>query len=147
MNSLELSSSVRRAVGALGRRLRAQRPENGLSLTKLSVLGQLYRRGSMSAAELAALERVQPQSLTRVLAELVEAGLVSRRADVKDGRRLLLDITGDGRTMLTRDMQQRDAWLARAMADELSVTERELLRLAAQLLERLADVEATYENE
>src|SRR5882724_12248907 len=147
MNSLELSSSVRRAVGALGRRLRAQRPENGLSLTKLSVLGQLYRRGSMSAAELAALERVQPQSLTRVLAELVEAGLVSRRADVKDGRRLLLDITGDGRAMLTRDMQQRDAWLARAMADELSVTERELLRLAAQLLERLADVEATYENE
>jgi len=147
MNSLELSSSVRRAVGALGRRLRAQRPENGLSLTKLSVLGQLYRRGSMSAAELAALERVQPQSLTRVLAELVEAGLVSRRADVKDGRRLLLDITGDGRAMLTRDMQQRDAWLARAMADELSVTERELLRLATQLLERLADVEATYENE
>jgi len=147
MNSLELSSFVRRAVGALGRRLRAQRPENGLSLTKLSVLGQLYRRGSMSAAELAALERVQPQSLTRVLAELVEAGLVSRRADVKDGRRLLLDITGDGRAMLTRDMQQRDAWLARAMADELSVTERELLRLAAQLLERLADVEATYENE
>jgi hypothetical protein len=49
--------------------------------------------------------------------------------------------------MLTRDMQQRDAWLAGAMAAELSVTERELLRLAAQLLERLADVEATYENE
>jgi len=139
MTATELSSVVRRAVSALGRRLRAERSASGLSLTKLSVLGQLYRKGSMSAAELAGLERVQPQSLTRVLAELVGSGLVSRRADTKDGRRVLLDITGDGRAMLTHDMQQRDAWLAKAMED-LSVTERELLRLAAQLMERLADV-------
>jgi hypothetical protein len=40
--------------------------------------------------------------------------------------------------MLTHDMHQRDAWLAKAM-ESLSVTERELLRLAAQLMERLAD--------
>lgn len=140
MNSLELASTVRRAVGALGRRLRAERPQDSLSATKLSALGQLYRRGSMSAAELAQLERIQPQSLTRVLAELVQAGLISRRADVKDGRRQLLDISGEGRALLTGDMQRRDAWLAKAMAKELSVTERELLRLAAQLLERLADV-------
>jgi DNA-binding MarR family transcriptional regulator len=139
MNVLDASSTVRRAVAALGRRLRAERPETGLSLTKLSLLGHLYRKGSLSAVELATLERVQPQSLTRVLAELVEGGLVSRRADVSDGRRWLLDITGDGRAMLTRDMQQRDAWLAKAMAD-LSETEREVLRLAAQLMERLADV-------
>lgn len=140
MTSLELASTVRRAVGALGRRLRAERPENSLSATKLSVLGQLYRRGSMSAAELAERERIQPQSLTRVLAELARAGLISRRADVKDGRRQLLDISGEGRAALTSDMHRRDVWLAKSIADELSVTERELLRLAAQLLERLADV-------
>jgi DNA-binding MarR family transcriptional regulator len=138
MSAPELSSIVRRAVSALGRRLRAERSATGLSLTKLSILGQLYWKGSMSAVELAALERVQPQSLTRVLAELTGSGLVSRRADVKDGRRVLLDITGDGRAILTHDMQRRDAWLATAM-EELSVTERELLRLAAQLMERLAD--------
>jgi DNA-binding MarR family transcriptional regulator len=119
--------------------LRAERPENGLSLTKLSLLGHLYRKGSVSAAELAALDRVQPQSLTRVIAELMEAGLISRREDLSDRRRWLLDITGEGLAMLTHDMQQRDAWLAEAMG-ELSVTEQELLRLAAQLMERLADV-------
>ena len=135
---METSGYVRRAVETLGRRLRAERPENGLNLTKLSLLGHLYRKGSVSAAQLAALERVQPQSLTRVLAELVEGGLVSRRPDSTDGRRLLLDITGDGRELLARDMQQRDAWLANAMAG-LSATERELLRLAASLMERLAD--------
>jgi DNA-binding MarR family transcriptional regulator len=136
----ELSSIVRRAVVALGRRLRVERSATGLSLTKLSLLGHLYRKGSMSAAELAALERVQPQSLTRVLAELAASGLVSRRADAQDGRRVLLDITGDGRATLSDDMHQRDAWLGRAM-EELSVTERELLRLAAPLMERLADAE------
>ena len=138
MNALEVASTVRRAVAALGRRLRSERSGNGLSLTKLSILGHLYRKGSITAVELAALERVQPQSLTRVLAELTKGGLIGRRTDLEDGRRVLLDITGEGRTLLTQDMQQRDAWLAKAMGD-LSVTERELLRLAAQLMERLAD--------
>jgi DNA-binding MarR family transcriptional regulator len=141
MTTPEVATAVRRAVAALARRLRAARPANGLSLTKLSLLGHLYRKGSMSAAELAALERVQPQSLTRVIAELSHAGLITRRPDVNDGRRVLLDITGDGLGLLTHDMQQRDAWLAKAMSD-LSVTERELLRLAAQLMERLADAAA-----
>jgi DNA-binding MarR family transcriptional regulator len=140
MNSFEAASIVRRAVAALNRRLRAERPADSLSATKLSLLGQLYRRGSTSAAGLAELERVQPQSLTRVLAELLEARLISRRADPNDGRRQLLDISAEGRAALTGDMQKRDAWLAKAMADELSTTEQELLRLAARLLERLADV-------
>jgi DNA-binding MarR family transcriptional regulator len=141
MNSFEEAGVVRRAVGVLGRRLRAERPANSLSATKLTVLGQLYRRGSATAAELADHERVQPQSLTRVVAELVAAGLVSRRADAKDGRRQLLDISADGRAALTGDMQKRDEWLANAMSKHLSTTEQELLRLAARLLERLADVE------
>jgi DNA-binding MarR family transcriptional regulator len=140
MNSLELPSVVRRAVGALGRRLRAERPENSLSPGKSSVLGHLYRRGSLTAAELAELERIQPQSLTRLVAELVKQGLISRRADVKDRRQQLLDVTGDGRAALMNDVQQRDAWLAKAMAEELTATEREVLGLAAQLMERLADV-------
>jgi DNA-binding MarR family transcriptional regulator len=108
-------------------------------LTKLSVLGRLYRQGSLSAAQIAALERIQPQSLTRVLAELTEQALISRRTDASDGRRLLMDITGEGRAVLVRDMQQRDAWLASALVKELSPTERELLRLAAELMDRIAD--------
>jgi DNA-binding MarR family transcriptional regulator len=136
---LEVASLIRRAVAALARRLRGERVESGLSLTKLSVLGRLYRKGSLTAVELAAQERIQPQSLTRVLAELTDEGLISRRADVKDGRRQLLDITGDGRSVLIQDVQQRDAWLAGALATELSATERELLRLAAGLMERIAE--------
>lgn len=141
MNSFEAASTVRRAVGSLGRRLRAQRPANSLSATKLTLLGQLYRRGPATAAGLAEWERIQPQSLTRVIAELVDERLISRRPDPEDGRRQLLEITAEGRAALTGDMQARDAWLAKAMEGELSDTEQELLRLAAKLLERLADVD------
>jgi len=141
MNSFEAASNLRRAVGALGRRLRAERPAHTLSVTKLTLLGHLYRRGAASAAALAALEKVQPQSLTRVVAELAGEGLISRRPDPEDGRRQLLEITGEGRAALTGHMQTRDAWLAKAMEAELSDTEQELLRLAAKLLERLADVD------
>jgi DNA-binding MarR family transcriptional regulator len=140
-DTLEVASVVRRAVGALARRLRRERAASGLSLTKLSVLGRLDRQGSLSAAELAGLEHIQPQSLTRVLAELAGEGLISRTADTRDGRRLLIEITGDGRSVLTLDMQQRDAWLAKVLGAELSPTERELLRLAANLLDRIADLE------
>jgi len=140
MTSFEAASVVCRAVGALGRRLRAQRPPNSLSATKLVLLGQLYRRGSATQADLAERERIQPQSLTRVLAELVREGLISRRPDPQDGRKQLLDITPRGRAELTGDVQTRDAWLAKAMEAELSEPEREILRAAAKLMERLADV-------
>ena len=140
MNSFEAASVVRRAVMGLGRRLRAERPPDSLSATKLALLGHLYRRGPTAGVALAELERIQPQSLTRVLGDLVEEGLISRRPDPDDGRRQLLEITPDGRAALTGDMQMRDAWLAKAMDSELSDAERELLRTAAKLMERLADV-------
>lgn len=140
MNSFEAAGVLRRAVMGLGRRLRAERPPDSLSATKLALLGHLYRRGPTAGVALAELERIQPQSLTRVLADLVEEGLISRRPDPDDGRRQLLEITPDGRAALTGDMQMRDAWLAKAMDSELSDAERELLRTAAKLMERLADV-------
>jgi DNA-binding MarR family transcriptional regulator len=138
---LELSATVRRAVAALGRRLRGGRPEHGVSLAKLSVLGRLYRLGQMSAATLASQERIKPQSLTRLLATLEQRGFIKRRPDESDGRRTLIEITPTGKEVLTRDMRQRDAWLALAMSTELSGTEQELLRIAAPLLERLADAQ------
>jgi len=140
MNSFEAASVVRRAVMGLGRRLRAERPPDSLSATKLALLGHLYRRGPTAGVALAELERIQPQSLTRVLGDLVEEGLISRRPDPDDGRRQLLEITPEGRAALTGDMQMRDAWLAKAMDSELSDAERELLQTAAKLMERLADV-------
>jgi DNA-binding MarR family transcriptional regulator len=105
----------------------------------VSVLGHLYRRGALTPGELAAADRLQPQSLTRVLAELERAGLAAREQDPADRRRHRIRLTDEGLAALLRDARPRDEWLAGAMERELSPVERELLRLAAPLLERLAE--------
>jgi len=113
---LSTASAVRRGVTSLGRRLRMERPDPGEPLLQLSVLSHLNRRGPMTPGELAAAERVQPQSLTRTLASLEAAGRILRQPDPDDGRRSLLAIAEAGRLALAGDMRQRDAWLAEAMA-------------------------------
>jgi DNA-binding MarR family transcriptional regulator len=135
------ASAARRGVIGLGRRLRAERTGAGLTGLELSVLGHLHRRGPMSPGDLAAADRVQPQSLTRTLTRLESQALIGRAPDPADGRRSLLALTPAGQAALRAEMEQRDTWLAAAMAQELTSTEIELLRLAGDLLERLADTQ------
>ncbi len=113
-----------------------------MGATGLSVLGRLYRDGPSTATELAAAERLQPQSLTRVLHDMEARKLILRAVDAGDRRRSRIAITAAGGEVLRRAARSREAWLAQAMATTLSPTERELLRLAATLMERLADAPA-----
>ncbi len=140
--ALPAATAVRRGVTALGRRLRLERPAHGGTLLQLSVLAELNRHGPMTPGDLASLQRVQPQSLTRTLTSLEGRQLVRRDVHPGDGRRALLTVTPDGLAALRQDMSQRDGWLARTMAARLTSTEQELLRLAGQLLERLAEADA-----
>ncbi|MEU4089435.1 MarR family winged helix-turn-helix transcriptional regulator [Streptomyces aureus] len=132
------SAEIRQGVIRLARRLSAERPADGLSLNKSSVLGHLRRNGPMSAGALAAADHQQPQSLTRVFADLEAEGLISRTRDAQDGRQRVVELTEAGRAALARDMAQRDAWLDVALVD-LNETERQVLVLAARLMNRLAD--------
>jgi DNA-binding MarR family transcriptional regulator len=133
------AAHLRRAVMRLARRLRAARPMGTVSLGKLSILGHLQARGAMTPGDLALLEQSQPQTLTRVLAELEGHRLISRTQDPADRRRAIVAITHEGSRVLLEDMRQRDTWLADAMARALTPTEQQLLRLAADLLDRLVD--------
>jgi len=137
--SLRRAVLLRRGVLRLSRRLQAERPAQALSLTKISVLGHLARRGDLTLSELAAADRLRPQSLTRVLAELREDGLVEAAPAGGDRRQRRLRVTGAGRALLEVDMRRRDDWLAERMVAALTPTERDLLALAAPLLERLAE--------
>ncbi|MEU6428679.1 MarR family transcriptional regulator [Microbispora sp. NPDC046973] len=136
--SQDRAMEIRQGVIRLARRLSAERPEDGLSLNKSSVLAHLRRNGPMSAGALAAADHQRPQSLTRVFAELERDGLISRARDSRDGRQRMLELTDEGRRALARDMAQRDAWLGGALAD-LTETEQQVLLLAARLMNRLAD--------
>lgn len=105
----------------------------------LAVLSRLYRGGTHTPGELAEAERIHPQSLTRVLATLTSRELITRAPDPSDGRRSLLDITAAGRAVLREYSVQRERWLASAMDRSLSPTEQQLLRLASELLVRVAE--------
>jgi DNA-binding MarR family transcriptional regulator len=133
----EVASSIRRSVVRLVRRLRLERDDEALSLFKLSILGILYRKGPVSATDLATREHIRPQSLTRLLAFLEKRGFVSRQPDEADRRRLLITITAEGKKALARDVRRKEAWLARVMERVLSPAERELLFQASRLLDRL----------
>jgi DNA-binding MarR family transcriptional regulator len=132
----ELRLSVMRLV----RRLRKEHAEDGLTYPKLTVLGWLEREGPMTNADLAAAERVAPQTMMRTTAELVAADLISRTDDPADRRQVLLRISPAGIDILEEDRRRRDSFLAKAMTSALTPTERELLRLAAGLLDRLSEV-------
>jgi DNA-binding MarR family transcriptional regulator len=139
---LRAATAVRQGTTRLARRLRIERPETSQTALELGILAHLHRRGPMTPGALAAAERVQPQSLTRTLASLERQHLAVRQPDDQDHRRSLLAITDAGRQALATDMRQRDAWLAGAMARQLTRAEQELLRIAGGLLDRLADDDA-----
>jgi DNA-binding MarR family transcriptional regulator len=132
-----LASQLRIAVVRLARRLRRERSDNSLTPTQISALATLDRQGPMTLGELAALEYVQPPSMTRVVAGLEALELVRRTPHPRDGRQILLDATDAGRKLLAVDRERRDAWLCHRLK-ELTPEERVTLREAALILERVA---------
>ena len=137
MRTAASASELRLSVTRLARRLRSQRADLGLGLTQMATLSTLERHGSMSPGELAAHEKIQPPSMTRILAKLEDAGHVIRVAHPSDGRQQIVTLTGAARLLLREDRRRKDAWLAQRMAD-LTPAERASLAVAAPILERLA---------
>ena len=131
-----LASALRLSVVRLNRRLRAQRADTSVTLTQLAALSTLKGQGALTPGELAAYEKVQPPSMTRVLAALEERGLVLRRPHPTDGRQVLVELTEQGRELLHSEVRMREAWLARRLA-ELSAEDREVLRAASTVIDRL----------
>lgn len=132
-----LSTALRVSVLRLARRLRQEGQRDGLTPSQLSVLATVDKRGPLTLGELAAAERVQPPSMTRIVAALEAAGQLSRSADPSDGRVALVATTRAGRAAMTAIRRRRDAWLEQRLR-ELPAEDLETLRRAAAVLERLA---------
>ncbi|TVZ04628.1 MarR family transcriptional regulator [Trebonia kvetii] len=133
---------MRISVSRLARRLRVERlglggPETALSDIQLAALAALERKGPMTPGELAEHEKVQPPSMTRVIAVLEERGLVLREPHSTDRRQVILTVTPDGRDLVQRVRRLREAWLAQRL-QELTPEERQILRQAAPILEKIS---------
>ena len=130
--------TLRRAVARLQRSFRSTRDPDGPTPAQLSALGTLYREGALATGELAERERLKPQSVTRLVAGLVERGLIERVIDANDRRRLLVAVTPEGRRQLARELERRDERLVRQLA-RLSAHDRALVNAACAVIERLAE--------
>jgi DNA-binding MarR family transcriptional regulator len=108
-----------------------------VTLTQLSALASLRNSGPLTPGELAAKERVQPPSMTRVIAALEERGLASRRPHPSDGRQAIVTITDEGIAYLAAEAAARERWLDQRLA-ELTDDELRLLARCVDLIDRIA---------
>jgi DNA-binding MarR family transcriptional regulator len=132
-----LASELRVVLGRLLRRLRA---EHRFPISQGTVLGRLDREGPQSVSDLAAAERVRPQSMAQTVGDLEGEGLVARAPDPSDGRRALVSLTAAGRAELEADRRHREGWLVRAI-EELPGDDRATVERAVVLLGHLADAD------
>ncbi|MFG2006495.1 MarR family transcriptional regulator [Spirillospora sp. NPDC048911] len=140
-----LAEDLRISIARLSRRLRRLRPvptegDGGpgpLSLTQFAALAALERHRTMTPRELADHEKVQPPSMTRVIAFLEGRGLVERSPHPTDGRQVVLSATAAGRDLLAEERRRKEAWLSQRLS-ELTPEERVILRKAAPILDKLS---------
>jgi DNA-binding MarR family transcriptional regulator len=137
-----LATAMRISISRLARRLRVERlglggTETVLSDIQLAALAALARHDSMTPGELAEHEKVQPPSMTRVIAVLEERGLVRREPHATDRRQVVLTVTNEGRDVVQRVRRRREAWLAQRL-QELTPDERQILLAAAPILEKIS---------
>lgn len=125
---LTLSGELSLAVVRLARRLRGRRVSKVVSLTQLSALSTLHHEGPMTPGALATAERVQPPSMTRVIASLSDLGMVRREPHPTDGRQAIVTLAERGSDVVTAELDAREEWLSARLAE---LTPEELSTLAA----------------
>jgi DNA-binding MarR family transcriptional regulator len=132
-----LAADLRGVMGQLIRRLRK---ENLFPLNQASVLGRLDRCGSQSVSDLAAAERVRPQSMAQTVGDLEADELVERKPDPGDRRRALVILTAAGKSRIEADRRAREGWLVKAF-EELPETDLAAIESAVEILRRVADAD------
>ena len=132
------ASDLRAFVGRLTRRLRQISAVGEMTLSQSSVLSLLAREGPATPGILATKERISPQSMGAILISLEALGLVSRTPDPNDGRSLVISLTEAGLQAIHGARRHKEERLARALADNFTAEEQQVLIAALPLLERLA---------
>src|SRR6266540_4003529 len=131
LSATQLAPVLRDVITRFNRRLRQARPVGELTITQLSALTSLELAGALADAE-----RVQPPTMTKIVAKLEDRGLIQRTPHPTDGRQVILAASEAGRAVVAEHRRARDAWLAQRLAT-LTAEERETLHRASEILRRL----------
>jgi DNA-binding MarR family transcriptional regulator len=137
MKPQDVASALQVTIGLFVRLLRQSPVEGELTPPEVSALSRLERAGAATASDLARAEQITPQAVGATLTGLEERGLIERRPDPDDRRRVLLTVTRAGRQTMRSKRSARAEQLARALSDGFSPEELATLMAAAPLIERL----------
>lgn len=142
-SAAQAASEVPVVFGRIKRRLTELADQDDLTPSQSSVLSRLDKDGPASASELAAAERVRPQSMAAILSTLREVDLIQRHPDPEDGRRQVVSLTRAGRHRMRGDRKVRQEWLAQALQDQCTEAERRTIVEALALLDKALEAAAS----
>jgi len=108
---------------------------SGVTALQYTALSVLERRPSMSAADLARASFVRAQSAADLVGALERRGLIERRTDPENRRRMLISLTDEGRAFLA-EYDPRVEELEEQMLRELDAAQRDSFREALHACRR-----------
>jgi DNA-binding MarR family transcriptional regulator len=135
----EVAAALLASLGVLLRRVRQVPAPGELTMPERSALSHLDRSGPITSSALAREVQITAQAMGTTISALRARGLIERRPDPDDGRRVVLTVTEAGSQALKNKRDARTELIASALTGG-TFTPTELARLAAAapLLERLA---------
>jgi DNA-binding MarR family transcriptional regulator len=138
LEDTDQTARLRAVLGRLARRLRPTSAGSELTPTQTSVLFTIVRSGPLGLGEVAEIESVNPTMLSRITAQLCDAGLISREARPGDRRAALVKATPAGRKLRERIHKERTAALSQHV-ENLDSEQQAALWSALPVLEALAE--------
>ncbi|MBP2351143.1 DNA-binding MarR family transcriptional regulator [Kribbella aluminosa] len=134
-SATQAAAEVRVVFGRVKRRLKELAETDDLTPSQSSMLSRLDKDGPATASQLAAAERIRPQSVAAILTALRDADLIQRHPDPADGRRQVVSLTTAGRHRLQGDRKVRQEWLAQTLQEHCTEAERQTIIKALALLD------------
>lgn len=121
------------------RRLKAEsRNITSLPAPQQAVLARLQLKPDQTSAGLAREELVRPQSMSRTVMQLLDAGLIMVRPSPGDGRQRLLRLTQEGNAVIETLRLGKNDWLRQRLGT-LDPSQQATIAQAMDLLESLLD--------
>lgn len=137
---IEVAAAVRTVIHRVVKMLRRKvNTESPFSLTERSVMGSLYHQGELPPSTLAQLEKVTTQSMSQIINNLCEAGMIHKAPSGGDKRMVLLSLTPAGRAYVEDNRQRKQEWLANALQQKVNAGEKDVLMEAMKILIKIIE--------
>ena len=137
---IQLASELRFIIGRLSKKIRkTSATAEKLSLTERSTMALIFQHEEILPNELAAMEKITTQSMSQILSNLLNLGLIKRRISELDKRKVIISLSEAGISLIHKSRSEKDEWLNRALEATCTAEEQAVLKKALAPLAKLVD--------